>query len=91
MANRYLTLLELIHRQIRLNGGKELLTIDDAALVLGISKSHLYKLTSQRIIPHFKPSGKMILFKRSELLEWVDNGRVLTETELLKNHFKHNH
>ncbi|RYD51402.1 MAG: DNA-binding protein [Sphingobacteriales bacterium] len=83
MANRFLNTLELILHQIRLNGGKELLTMDDTALLLGISKSHLYKLTSQRMIPHFKPTGKIVLFKRAELLDWVEKGRVSTQQELL--------
>ena len=37
---------------------KEVLTSDEAARYLGISKSYLYKLTMQQKIPHYKPMGK---------------------------------
>ena len=67
----------------RLGGmGKEVLTSDEAAAYLGMSKSHLYKLTMSRQIPHYKPQGKRCYFNRAELLEWVQQGRVATVDEL---------
>lgn len=50
---------------------KEVLALDEAALYLGISKSHLYKMTSTGTISCYKPSGKRIYFKRAELDEWL--------------------
>lgn len=50
---------------------KEVLAFDEAALYLGISKSHLYKMTSTGTISCYKPSGKRIYFKRAELDEWL--------------------
>ncbi len=47
------------------------LTIQEAADYLGFSKSHLYKLTAQNKIHHYKPQGKMIYFNKMELNEWV--------------------
>ena len=38
------------------------LTLVEAAKFLDLSPSHLYKLTSERKIPHFKPNGKKIYF-----------------------------
>ena len=38
------------------------LTLKEAAEFLDLSQSHLYKLTSERKIPHFKPNGKKIYF-----------------------------
>jgi len=46
---------------------KEVLTSDEAARYMGISKSYLYKLTMRGEIPHFKPMGKMCYFNRVEL------------------------
>ena len=46
---------------------KEILNVDEAILYLGISKSNLYKKTSAHKIPHYKPEGKIIYFKRNEL------------------------
>ena len=42
------------------------LTIQETVKFLNLSQSHLYKLTSERKIPHFKPSGKKIYFDKSE-------------------------
>lgn len=50
---------------------KEVLTFDEAALYLNISKSHLYKMTSTGTLTCYKPNGKRIYFKRKELDEWL--------------------
>jgi len=41
---------------------KEVLNFNDACKYLDISASHLYKLTSQKLIPHFCPQGKKLYF-----------------------------
>ena len=61
---------------------KEVLTSDEAARYLGISKSYLYKLTMLQKIPHYKPMGKMCYFNRLELEGWLQNNRVATDAEL---------
>jgi excisionase family DNA binding protein len=45
----------------------QLMVFNDVCNYLNISRSHLYKLTSASLIPHYKPSGKMLYFKKSEL------------------------
>jgi excisionase family DNA binding protein len=55
---------------------KEVLTSDEAAAYMGIAKSYLYKLTSKRLIPHYKPIGKMCYFNRKELESWLQRNRV---------------
>ena len=62
---------------------KEVLTSDEAARYLGVSKSCLYKLTMSRTIPHFKsPTGKMCYFNRKEIEAWMQSQRVSTDDEL---------
>ena len=61
---------------------KEVMTLDEAAKFLGLSKSTLYKLTSGKLIPHYKPNGKRIYFKREELQAWQTQNRVSTSEEL---------
>lgn len=61
---------------------KEVLTSDEAARYMGVSKSYLYKLTMRREIPHYKPRGKMCYFNRHELEAWLQSNRVSTEEEL---------
>jgi excisionase family DNA binding protein len=47
-----------------LSSTKTVLNFDEAALLTGLSKSYLYKLTSSGMIPHYKPLGKHIFFNR---------------------------
>ncbi len=61
---------------------KEVITSDEAAKYMGISKSYLYKLTMRRQIPHYKPLGKMCYFNRVELEQWLQNNRVATDEEI---------
>lgn len=60
---------------------KNVLTFDDVALLTGLSKSHLYKLTSTHQIPYYKPSGKNIYFDRKEVEDWLRQNRANTEQE----------
>ena len=61
---------------------KEVLTSDEAARYLGISKSYLYKMTMKQQIPHYKPMGKMCYFNRMELESWLQSNRVATADEI---------
>ena len=61
---------------------KQVLNITEAALYLGISKSHLYKLTSSGQIPHYKPGGKLVFFNREELDNWALSQKVEAERDL---------
>ena len=61
---------------------KEVLTSDEAARYMGISKSYLYKLTMTQQIPHYKPMGKMCYFNRAELESWLQSNRVATADEI---------
>lgn len=55
----------------RLFINKEILTTAEACLFLGISESYLYKLTSTKKIPHYKPNGRLVFFNRDELKQWA--------------------
>lgn len=59
----------LLRKQYALN--KEILTLEEAADFLSLSKSAIYKLTSKKEIPYYTPGGKKIFFKRIELENWV--------------------
>ncbi len=61
---------------------KEILTSDEAAKYMGISRSYLYKLTMRKQIPHFKPLGKMCFFNRHDLEKWLQSNRIATADEL---------
>lgn len=47
------------------------LSFKEACAYLGFAPSYLYKLTYRKVIPHYKPSGKMLFFSKCELDEWI--------------------
>ena len=62
---------------------KEVLTSEECARYLGVSKSCLYKWTMTRQIPHYKsPTGKLCFFNRTEVEAWMQSTRVATDNEL---------
>ncbi|NTV45250.1 MAG: helix-turn-helix domain-containing protein [Chlorobiales bacterium] len=63
-------------------GQRQVLTLDQAAFYLNVSRSHLYKLTSAKEIPHFKPRGKQVFFDRKELDSWLLQNRQTTKEEI---------
>jgi excisionase family DNA binding protein len=69
-------------KNLTLLGAKKALTMNDAALLTGLSKSHLYKLVCYKKIPHFKPGGKLTYFEKSELEAWLLQHRVKTTDEV---------
>jgi len=50
----------------------EYLSLEEAAKFLKMSKSTLYKHTHRRTVPFYQPHGKLIVFKKSELQDWVE-------------------
>jgi len=61
---------------------KEVLNFNDACKYLDIRASHLYKLTSQKLVPHFCPQGKKLYFNRAELDEWLQRNRQSSTDEI---------
>lgn len=56
-------------------------SVNEASEYLGLSKVHIYRLTSQKRIPHYKIGGN-VRFKLSELDEFVKPCRVAAEVEI---------
>lgn len=61
---------------------KKVLTFEEAAQYTGISKSTLYKMTSQKIVPHYKPTGKLIFFEKDELDQFLLSVRIKPQSEI---------
>nr|DAZ61636.1 MAG TPA: helix-turn-helix domain protein [Caudoviricetes sp.] len=72
--------LDRIEKLVRV-GAKEVLNVEEAALMLRVSKSRVYHLVSSREIPHYK-NGKNVLFKKSEIEEWLLRDRIPTNNEI---------
>lgn len=64
---------------------KNVLNIDDVAVLTGLSKSTLYKMTCAKEIPFYRPNGKMIFFDRKEIESWMKRNRVAAVCELEDN------
>jgi len=54
------------------------LNVEETCKYLSIAKPTLYKLTSNRNIPHYKPNGSLIYFRKSDLDNFVFSNKVET-------------
>ena len=61
---------------------KDILKLVEASEYMGVSKSFLYKLTHKGNITHFKPNGKLIYFRKSDLNAWMLQNKVSGSLEL---------
>jgi excisionase family DNA binding protein len=61
---------------------KEFLTVEETTVYLQLSKSCLFKMTSNKEIPFYKPGGKKLYFRKPELDEWVFKNRIPSNYEL---------
>lgn len=64
-----------------------LMNIQEAAALINLAIPTLYEKTSKRIIPHYK-HGKKLLFKKSELLAWVESTKRKTVHEIRQEALK---
>ena len=69
--------------RLALIAAKSVLDFQETLLFTGLSKGHLYRLTSQRQIPYFK-KGQKLYFKKSELEDWMLENRIPTADEIQK-------
>ena len=60
-----------------LDNAKEVLSVEEAARFMDIARSSLYKMTSDRSIPFYRPNGKMIYFEKADILDWIRKNRVM--------------
>lgn len=76
--------LDEIQKMIESQGlyTKEVLNFNEACRYLEVSQSHLYKLTSNGVIPFYKPNGKKIYFRRTELDAWLLRNRADSQEEI---------
>ncbi|MDR0732984.1 MAG: helix-turn-helix domain-containing protein [Dysgonamonadaceae bacterium] len=71
--------------QLATLGQKKVLTMSDASILTGLSRSRLYKLTCYKQIPHYKADGgKLNYFDRDELTAWQLKNKIKTADEIEK-------
>jgi len=69
----------------------EILDFQSACKILRCSPSYLYKLTSERKIPFFKPTGKKIYFSLIALHNWIKKKPCKTTNEIENESLSHIH
>jgi excisionase family DNA binding protein len=60
---------------------KEVINVIELSEYIGLSKSTIWKKTSNKSIPHYKV-GKMLYFNIKEINSWLQSNRVETEEAL---------
>lgn len=67
---------------LTLLAAKSVLTLEEVCLLTGLAKSTVYKMTANRVIPHYHAEGgKHLYFKKDEVEEWLTRNRVSSQTE----------
>ena len=68
----------------------ELMDTSEVAKLTGYSKQTIYQLTSTRQIPFHRPAhgGRKIVFKRSEILEWMQACGIETLDSYCNDHMR---
>lgn len=87
MATATETLLSAILKQLellpaRLIPPKSVMGLEEFCEYTGTSRRYAYRLTSENRVPHYKPNGKKIFFRREEVDKWLTQGRVSTAEEI---------
>ena len=81
-------LLSIEHVDRFYSAAKTVLTAREACEYMGITDSHLYKLTSTGRIPYYTPTGKLVYFDRCELDDWLLRNRYFNETTICNDNDK---
>jgi excisionase family DNA binding protein len=76
MQKRISTLENMIYQT------KEIFTLEEAALYIGVSRSQMYRLTHLHLIPYYKPSGKLVFFEKAELNKWLRQDSVESDAQI---------
>ena len=70
-------------KKYSLLSAKEMLSVEDLSLLIGMKPSYIHKLVQQKRLPYYKPFGKQIFFKKSEITQLLQDKRVPSVAELV--------
>ena len=68
---------------------KKVLNFEDFIKYTGFSKSVGYKLTHEKRIPFYKPTGGKLFFKKEEVDLWLTRNRVASQDEIERRATQH--
>lgn len=69
-------------KQQNLMFSKEVWSIEEVAMYTRLKIRFIYNLVARKAIPHYKPRGKMLYFKKTEIIDWLLQGRIATDVEM---------
>ena len=74
-------------KKYSLLSAKEMLSVEDLSLLIGMKPSYIHKLVQQKRLPYSKPFGKQIYFKKAEINRVLENkdSRIPSIDELINN------
>ncbi len=64
-------------------GVKEMLTVEDVSVLTGFKPSYIRKMTQEGKLPYYKPFGKQLFFKKSEINALLQGNKVPSIAELV--------
>lgn len=70
-----------LQSQSKTSQSEGFIDLDTACEVIHLKKPTIYKLAQKGLIPHYKPA-KELLFRRSELIKWVEDSRRISKMSL---------
>jgi len=54
---------------------QEFVQLEEASRILGLAPGTLYQYTHRKTIPYYKPNGRKVYFKVSDLMAFMEKGR----------------
>lgn len=67
-----------------IGSNKQIFTVDDVVNYTGFSKSYVYKLVHNNILPYSKPNNRTLFFTKSEIDEWLLQNKSKSISQLEK-------
>lgn len=61
---------------------EDFITFEAACEYLGVTSGQLYQYTHKKLLPFYKPFGKRLYFKKSELNAIINSVRIAPQSEI---------
>ena len=55
---------------------RSFLSLEEASKYLGVSRATMYSYTYKKVLPYYKPQGRKVYFKKSDLENFVLNEKI---------------
>ena len=62
---------------------EDFITFEAACSYLGVTSGQMYQYTHKKLISYYKPFGKKLYFKKSEINELINASRVAPQEKML--------